>query len=105
MRSRKLFTLVLLAGTLGLGACAVGPDYRPPAMPEAAKPPFREAVTTGGVSTAPASSTWWTLYSDPILSRLIDDAFRYNTDIRVAAANLRLAPAHTNFQASKTPPT
>lgn len=93
MRARKLFTLVLLAGTLGLGACAVGPDYRPPAMPEAANQPFREAVTTGGVSTAPASSTWWTLYSDPILSRLIDDAFRYNTDIRVAAANLRLARA------------
>jgi NodT family efflux transporter outer membrane factor (OMF) lipoprotein len=90
---RTLAMPVLLAGTLGLGACALGPDYRPPEISKVAKEPFKEAAATGVTSAAPASSTWWELYSDPTLSRLIEDAFRYNTDIRVAAANLKLARA------------
>src|SRR5262249_27068171 len=50
--------------------------------------------------------TWWRLYSDPTLSRLIEDAFRYNTDIRVAAANLRLARAQlSEARAGRLPTT
>lgn len=90
---RTLATPVLLASALGLGACAVGPDYRPPEISKLAIEPFREAAASGVTSAAPASSKWWELYSDPTLSRLIEDAFRYNTDVRVAAANLRLARA------------
>jgi NodT family efflux transporter outer membrane factor (OMF) lipoprotein len=91
--SRTLALTLLLVGTLGLGACAVGPNYRPPEVSKDAKAPFREAAVTGVDPAASASSTWWRLYPDPTLSRLIEDAFRYNTDIRVAAANLRLARA------------
>lgn len=93
MPSRTLALALLLAGALGLGACAVGPNYRPPQVSKDVKVPFREAAVTDVESAEPASSTWWRLYSDPTLSRLIEDAFRYNTDIRVAAANLRLARA------------
>jgi NodT family efflux transporter outer membrane factor (OMF) lipoprotein len=65
-----------------------------------------EGAATGVTSTAPASSTWWELYSDPTLSRLIEDAFRYNTDIRVAAANLRLARAQlSEARAGRLPAT
>jgi NodT family efflux transporter outer membrane factor (OMF) lipoprotein len=93
---RPLQTLampLLLASAWGLGACAVGPNYRPPEISTTVKEPFKEAAVTGVNSAAAASSTWWQLYSDPTLSRLIEDAFRYNTDILVAAANLRLARA------------
>jgi len=90
---RKLTTPLLLSGALALAGCAVGPNYRPPAVSEVATQPFKETASTDAISTAPASSTWWELYSDPTLSRLIDNAFRYNTDIRVASANLRLARA------------
>ena len=93
MMIRTLATPVLLASVLGLAACAAGPDYRPPEISQVAKEPFREAAASGVASAAPASSAWWELYSDPTLSRLIEDAFRYNADIRVAAANLRLARA------------
>jgi outer membrane protein TolC len=86
MPIRPLATPVRLASALGLGACAVGPDYRPPEISKVAKEPFREAAGTFDNAAAPASSAWWHLYSDPTLSRLIKDAFRYNTDIRVAAA-------------------
>lgn len=90
---RTLATPLLLASTLGLGACAVGPNYRLPEISKVAKEPFKEAAVTGVNSAAAASSTWWQLYSDLTLSRLIEDAFQYNTDILVAAANLRLARA------------
>jgi NodT family efflux transporter outer membrane factor (OMF) lipoprotein len=99
-------TPLVLVSTLALGACAVGPDYRPPAVSVAATQPFKEATSTDATSTAPASSTWWELYSDPVLSRLIDDAFRHNTDIRVAAANLRRARAElSEARAGRLPTT
>lgn len=39
---RTLATPPLLASVLGLGACTVGPDYRPPEISKVAKDPFRE---------------------------------------------------------------
>jgi NodT family efflux transporter outer membrane factor (OMF) lipoprotein len=73
---------------------------------DAAKQPFREATSSGAISTATVSPTWWELYSDPVLSRLIDDAFRHNTDIRVAAANLRRARAEiSEARAGRLPTT
>src|SRR5262249_51453306 len=103
---QRLTTPLLLASALGLGACAVGPNYRRPEISKVAKEPFKEAAVTGVNSAAPASSTWWRLYSDPTLSRLIEDAFRYNTDIRVAAANLRLARAQlSEARAGRLPTT
>ncbi|MFA6115242.1 MAG: TolC family protein [Sphingomonas sp.] len=106
MPVRTLSTALLLSGALGLAGCAVGPNYRPPAVSEVAKQPFKEGASTVAVSTAQASSKWWELYSDPVLSRLINDAFRYNTDIRVAAANLRLARAQlSEARAGRLPTT
>jgi NodT family efflux transporter outer membrane factor (OMF) lipoprotein len=106
MWSPKVTTLVVLASALALAACAVGPNYRPRAISEVESRPFREVAPAGGVSTAPASSNWWTLYSDPTLARLVDDAFRHNTDIRVAAANLRLARAQlSEARAGRLPST
>jgi len=93
MHVRTLARPLLLASAFGLGACAVGPDYHPPEISKIEQGTFREGTATGVISTAPASSTWWELYSNPTLARLIEDAFRYNTDIRVAAANLRRARA------------
>ncbi len=80
------------AGVLGLGACAVGPNYRVPA-------PLPEASAGSFVSTAPGTSAeqpqdqWWRLYDDPALDRLVQQALAANTDLRVAAANLARAQA------------
>lgn len=106
MSVRTLSKPLLAASTLALSACAVGPDYRPPVVASLAKQPFKEAASSDATSTAPASSTWWELYSDPALSRLIDDAFRFNTDIRMAAANLRRARAElSEARAGRLPTT
>jgi NodT family efflux transporter outer membrane factor (OMF) lipoprotein len=79
------------AASLALGACVVGPDYQRPAAPPAASAPF--------VSTSPAYSNeapagrWWSLFGDPGLDALVEEALGSNTDLRVAEANLRRARA------------
>ncbi|NIJ18706.1 NodT family efflux transporter outer membrane factor (OMF) lipoprotein [Sphingomonas naasensis] len=79
--------LSLLAAGL-LSACAVGPNYERPATPQAAAGTFVDPGTTK-VSTGAVEGEWWHLFRDPVLDRLVVDALAHNTDIRVAAANLR----------------
>jgi NodT family efflux transporter outer membrane factor (OMF) lipoprotein len=105
-------TAFSLLPALLLGACTAGPDYAPPATPTSAATPF-----IGGASPGVAATTvvedWWQLYRDPVLDRLVADALRANTDIRVAVANLGRAQAalrgvrsdrlpQTDLQASAT---
>ncbi len=88
LQSRHALLLLLVA----LSACAAGPDYVRP-TPSAAPPKaFREAAD--GLSTSgPVETTWWRLYHDENLDRLIGEAFAANTDLRVAQANLARARA------------
>lgn len=79
--------LSLLAAGL-LSACAVGPNYERPATPPAAAGPFVDPGVTK-VSAGAVEGEWWRLFRDPALDRLVVDALTHNTDIRVAAANLR----------------
>lgn len=83
--------LALLASLL-LGACAVGPDYRPPAaLPEAALKLSEAQVA--GVQPSPLPPKWWRLFEDAVLDRLVESALANNTDLRQAAANLQRARA------------
>lgn len=88
--TKSLFA-ALLAAT-ALTACAAGPDYRSPATPPTAAAPFI-GTATPAVSTAEAQGDWWRLYEDPLLDRLVGDALRASTDIRVAVARLERARA------------
>jgi NodT family efflux transporter outer membrane factor (OMF) lipoprotein len=83
--------LVLLS-TVALGACAVGPNYKPPApLPAAEIGTFRSMVL--GTSAAAPAEEWWRLYDDPALDGLVRRALTANTDLRVARANLLRAQA------------
>lgn len=82
--------LILSASLLALAACSVGPDYAPPAL-AAPAPAF--ATSTPAVSAAVASDRWWTLYGDPVLDRLVEEALAHNTDLREAVANVAAARA------------
>lgn len=84
--------IALMIGASTLAACAAGPDYRPPATPTGAAAPFTGAAYPA-VSTAAAQDRWWTLYDDPLLNRMVDDALAANTDIRVAVARIERARA------------
>ena len=82
---RRLLPLVL---TFGLAACMVGPDHRDPRPGSPAQDPFLSGVSPAFTGDEPPGR-WWSLFNDPLLDSLVEEALRANTDLRVAAANLR----------------
>jgi len=73
---------VLIAG------CAVGPDYR---RPEIELPAAWQGAPTEGVKGA--RDRWWTLYADPVLDRLVEEALANNLDLALATARVDEARA------------
>jgi outer membrane protein, multidrug efflux system len=73
----------ILALILGLGGCALGPDYRRPevAIPEAWRTPAAE-------DSAVANPAWWRQFDDPVATALIWSAVQENKDLKVAAARI-----------------
>jgi NodT family efflux transporter outer membrane factor (OMF) lipoprotein len=88
-----LKNLATIASALALAACAVGPNYAPPATPAQAAGPFIAAKGPAIQPLAPVEANWWRLYNDPVLDGLIADALAANTDVREAAARLARARA------------
>ena len=84
---RALILLVVLAG------CAVGPDYRKPEAPTA--PQFKEMQ--GWREAQPQDQlprgSWWAVFGDAELDRLMQRVEISNQNIRIADARLRQARA------------
>ncbi|CAM5210910.1 Efflux transporter, outer membrane factor (OMF) lipoprotein, NodT family OS=Bosea thiooxidans OX=53254 GN=SAMN05660750_02428 PE=3 SV=1 [Bosea thiooxidans] len=80
--------VTLLISALSLGACAVGPDYAPPALDL----PQRWSAATSG-PRAPRPSEWWRSLRDPTLNALIEQAIAGNLDVAQAKARIREARA------------
>ena len=70
----------------------VGPDYRAPAPQASSQSPFVSSASPAFTQDQPPGR-WWSLFADPTLDRLVEQALVANTDLRVAAANLRRARA------------
>ena len=75
----------LLLSVFTLAACAVGPDYQPPAPP----PDTALGPQAAGSDDIPAR--WWQLYRNPALDKLIADALDHNADLAAAQAALTVA--------------
>jgi NodT family efflux transporter outer membrane factor (OMF) lipoprotein len=73
--------LLLCAG------CVVGPKYARPAPPAGAAAPL-QSVKAPVESAAQTPDSWWRLYRDPRLDRLVQEAFTANPDLKAAEANL-----------------
>lgn len=80
---------LLLALTLSLGACTIGPDYRP-ASPATLGVPARYSVTTDG-RPATDVTAWWTSFGDPLLVGIVERVRANNLDVAQAVARLRQA--------------
>lgn len=81
------------AAALALAACTtVGPNYSSPAPAAPAQAGFVSAASPAFTGDEPPGR-WWSLFRDPILDGLIEQALTANTDLRVAAANLAQARA------------
>ncbi|MFA6124467.1 MAG: TolC family protein [Sphingomonas sp.] len=92
--TRALRILGAALPALAVSACVVGPNYRHPTTPVAAKGgAFVEPARSTVAAASPLPDHWWRLYDDPTLDRLVADALAHNADIRAAAANLERARA------------
>ena len=85
-------SLAILTACASLGACAVGPNYQAPAVPEGAGGPWVSLSSSTTTGEQPPDR-WWSLYRDAQLDRFIEEAFIANTDLKVAEANLAAARA------------
>ena len=88
---RPVTLAALAAAALAAGAlagCALGPDYRRPAVD--APPAYRfEPQQTA----ATADIEWWKQFDDPVLDELIATALASNRNVMIAAANVSQAAA------------
>lgn len=88
---QTLFRRILFASALAISltGCMVGPKYHAPQSKVA--PAFANAP-----AAAPATepvATFWTVFNDPLLTRLVTDSLTANHDVRQAMARLREARA------------
>src|SRR3954471_7660828 len=87
-RGGSLFAIFRLAGAcivlLPLTACLVGPDFKKPPAPVAEK--YLEA--RGLDHGAADYRTWWKVYNDPVLDRLIEIAYAQNLTLLSAGTRV-----------------
>ncbi len=82
----------LLLAVLGLGGCAVGPEYEGP--PDT--PGQELSWDRDDASAMPEDSPeleWWTVFGDPMLADLVAEAVANNRDLRAAAQRVVRARA------------
>ncbi|MBL8524074.1 MAG: efflux transporter outer membrane subunit [Betaproteobacteria bacterium] len=88
--------IVALAVASMLSACAIGPNYQRPVMelPDA----YAASAQKPAAVVAPAS--WWTLYNDEALNRLVDETLKNNLDLKVAASRISEARSQLGLAVS-----
>ena len=105
-KKMKLFRWICLTACLMFWGCAaVGPDYEPqaPAAPEKwLNEP--DAASTSGSESMQTLIHWWTVFNDPVLTDLVEQAIQTNTDVRKARARVLEARARRGKSASEQYP-
>lgn len=81
---------LVLASALAAG-CAVGPDYRPPALDVPER--WRAVDPAAQADAAEALAAWWSRFRDPGLDALVARALAANRELREADARVREARA------------
>lgn len=90
MRHRALVrTAAVLALVALLAACAVGPNYRAPAV----APAVVANAASEDFRAVDPEAAWWQQFSDPELDSLVRRALATNLDLQVAAARVQQARA------------
>jgi NodT family efflux transporter outer membrane factor (OMF) lipoprotein len=95
------FRSLVVAVSLGLYACAVGPDYQTPKLPVPQK-----FVTSGDFDSGAPLLTWWQVFGDENLTALIVRAINgANLDMQSASARIREARAELGVAGAAQLPT
>ena len=90
---REFFFVALLA----LTSCAVGPDYKRPAVDAPGNFRFAGSPATNSIADLP----WWQVFNDPILTNHIHAALTNNYDLKQAVA--RVEQARNQAIAARSP--
>jgi NodT family efflux transporter outer membrane factor (OMF) lipoprotein len=90
-RAQARFGILLLTCTLA--ACAVGPDYVPPAAPTPTTYKELKSWKVAAPSDGVGRGEWWSFYRDPKLSFLIKQVEISNQTVAAAAASYEQARA------------
>src|SRR5687768_2180055 len=76
-----------------LAGCTVGPNYTRPEVDLPADYGIAPAAT-------PAPQRWWTVFNDPVLEQLVEEALARNRDLRAAAERIEQARAQSGITRS-----
>jgi outer membrane protein, multidrug efflux system len=91
--------LTLLPAVLLFAGCAVGPNYRRPAVNVPTD--YRGAgPTQPATAVSLGNEDWWEVYQDAVLVQLIHTALQQNYDVRIAAARVLEAQAQLGITRS-----
>jgi multidrug efflux system outer membrane protein len=82
--------LVLLAATVLLAACSVGPQYKRPDLDVPANYRSQEEAPS---AKSLADLAWWDVYQDKVLQQLLQSALQRNWDVQIAVARVAEARA------------
>ena len=81
---KKLLSLTV---SVLLSGCAVGPNYKRPAVNVPTD--YRGAMPAQPATVASlGNEKWWDVYQDPVLTQLIHTALQQNYDVRIAATRV-----------------
>ncbi|MGD0236959.1 MAG: efflux transporter outer membrane subunit [Syntrophorhabdales bacterium] len=101
IRSARMVWLALFVAILLCG-CSVGPNF---VKPEAVVSPNWLDADDWRVKTGPAEyRNWWKAFNDPVLDRLIDQAYRGNLSLRVAGVRVMEARAQLGIAVGRLYP-
>jgi multidrug efflux system outer membrane protein len=105
-RASRSGAVLGFSAALLFSGCAVGPDYKRPAMetPDA----YHRAAsdpTTGAEAGTFADLGWWDVFKDPQLSAYIAEALTNSWDVKIAAARVLQAEAAAKISRSAYFPT
>ena len=81
----KLVHLLAACAVLTTG-CTLGPNYKKPTIDT----PAGQAASGYAVFT---QQNWWTMFNDPVLNRMEEEALKYNWDLQAAIARVDQARA------------
>ena len=87
MNSKIKRGLAVVISLAMLGGCAVGPNYKRPAVDTPSAYRFGPGAATNSVGDLP----WWQVFKDPVLQDLIRTALTNNYDLKQAVARVEQA--------------
>jgi NodT family efflux transporter outer membrane factor (OMF) lipoprotein len=113
MCSRLVRVVVGLTAAALAAGCAVGPDFQPPAAPDAKR--YTREPLGAGTASAPVAdgqaqkfvqnldipSQWWAVFHSRELDALIERAIKANPSLEAAIGALRVAEENTRAQEGK----